>query len=75
MFRNFDVRNGPDRTMIYLTLFAQQCLVKLEKIEDKNNALKELRALATKTFVIPGENGFPLTGLFVAPATKQESGM
>ncbi len=36
LFRNFDVRNGPDKTMIYLTLFAQACLVKCEKIEDKN---------------------------------------
>jgi actin related protein 2/3 complex subunit 3 len=34
-FRNFDVRNSGDRTLIYLTLYVQQCLVKLEKIEDK----------------------------------------
>ena len=34
-FRNFDVRNSGDRTLIYLTLYTHQCLVKLEKIEDK----------------------------------------
>ena len=34
-FRNFDVRGGADRTLIYLTLYTQQCLVKCEKIEDK----------------------------------------
>ena len=36
LFRNFDVRGGADRTLIYLTLFASQCLVKTEKIEDKS---------------------------------------
>jgi actin related protein 2/3 complex subunit 3 len=36
LFRNFDVRGGADKTLIYLTLHAVQCLVKLEKIEDKN---------------------------------------
>ena len=34
-FRNFDVRGPADRTMIYLTLYAHQCLVKCEKIEDR----------------------------------------
>lgn len=34
-FRNFDVRGAPDRTLIYLTLFVHQCLVKCEKIEDR----------------------------------------
>lgn len=90
-FRNFDVRSGPDKTMIYLTLFAQQCLVKCERIEDRNSgavlwgvliwsvwtsliAIKELRAMATKQFVIPGENGWPLGTLFAAPANRQEAG-
>jgi actin related protein 2/3 complex subunit 3 len=36
LFRNFEVRGGADKTLIYLTLHAVQCLVKLEKIEDKN---------------------------------------
>jgi hypothetical protein len=42
MFRNFDVRGSADRTLIYLTLFASQCLVKMEKIEEKSTgALKD----------------------------------
>ena len=36
LFRNFEVRGAADRTMIYLTLFACQLLVKAEKFEDKN---------------------------------------
>lgn len=35
LFRNFEVRSGADKTLIYLTLFTVQCLVKCEKIEDK----------------------------------------
>jgi actin related protein 2/3 complex, subunit 3 len=36
LFRNFEVKGSADRTMIYLTLFACQLLVRAEKIEDKN---------------------------------------
>ena len=32
LFRNFDVRGGADRSLIYLTLYTHQCLVKCEKI-------------------------------------------
>ena len=39
LFRNFDVRGGADRSMIYLTLFAVQCLVKCEKIEDRPSGM------------------------------------
>ena len=108
MFRNFDVRGGPDKTMIYLTLFAHACLVKCERIEDKNQgrgfieldmfaimfiiiytilhtnfdfsllyvhvAIKDLRAMATKQFAIPGESGWPLGGLFAAPEDRKEAG-
>ena len=35
LFRNFDVRGATDRTLIYLTLYTHQCLVKCEKIDDR----------------------------------------
>ena len=74
LFRNFDVKGGADRTMIYLTLHAVQCLVKCERIDDKFSALREMNILATKQFVCPGEPGWPLGGLFPAPKTKAEGG-
>jgi hypothetical protein len=40
LFRNFDVRTSADRTLIYLTMFTVFCLVKCEKIEDKNAGTK-----------------------------------
>ncbi len=42
LFRNFDVRGGADKTLIYLTLHAVQCLVKLEKIEDKGTGMIQI---------------------------------
>ena len=75
LFRNFDVRGGADRTLIYLTLYTVQCLVKCEKIEDKPTALREMKNLATKTFLCPGDVGWPLGGLFPAPKNKAETGM
>ena len=74
MFRNFDVRGGPDKTLVYLTLFAHACLVKCERITDKNQAIKDLRAMAGKQFAIPGESGWPLGGLFAPPADRKEGG-
>lgn len=35
LFRNFEVKGSADRTLIYLTLHAAQCLVKCERIDDK----------------------------------------
>ena len=74
LFRNFDVRGGADRTLIYLTLYAVQCLVKCEKIEDKPTAIREMKNLALKTFLCPGDPGWPLGGLFPPPRSKAESG-
>jgi hypothetical protein len=39
LFRNFDVRGGADRTLIYLTMHIVQCLVKCERIEDKPSGM------------------------------------
>ncbi len=73
LFRNFFINGGADRTLIYLTLHAVQCLVRLEKIDDKATALRELRTLSKdKPFSIPGEGGFPLNGMFPAAANKAE---
>lgn len=73
LFRNFEVKGGADRTLIYLTLHVVQCLVKCERIEDKNSALRELRALSTKQFAIPGDPaGWPLGGMFPTPTSKAE---
>lgn len=32
LFKNFDVQGGADRTLIYLTLYLQSCMVACEKV-------------------------------------------
>ncbi len=63
-FRNFEIKGGADRTLIYLTLHAVQVLVKMEKIEDKTTAIREIKLMSTKQFPIPGEATWVLGGLF-----------
>lgn len=73
LFRNFDVKNGADRSLIYLTLYACQCLVRCEKIDDKPTALRELKELSRKQFAIPGDSNWPLGNLYPQPANRSES--
>ena len=83
LFRNFMIEGGADRTLIYLTLHTVQLLVKLERIDDKNTAMRELRSLSRdKAFSAPGENGFVLGGLYgcllytsPSPRDKRQSRM
>ncbi len=73
LFRNFMIEGGADRTLIYLTLHTVQLLVKLERIDDKNTAMRELRSLSRdKPFSAPGENGFVLGGMYGTPGDKTE---
>ncbi len=76
LFRNYFINGPADRTLIYLTMHTVQLLVKLEKIDDKATALRELKTLSKdKPFAIPGETGFPLNGMYPAAASKAEGDM
>ena len=50
-FRNFPVTTSVDRTLIYMTLYLQQCLVKCEKITGNRLAFKKVKK--TSIFDIP----------------------
>lgn len=52
LFRNFEVKGGADKTLIYLTLHAVQCLVKCEKIEDKNSGMNDGIKVITASFSV-----------------------
>mmetsp|Transcript_21761 Transcript_21761/g.65221 ORF Transcript_21761/g.65221 Transcript_21761/m.65221 type:complete len:174 (+) Transcript_21761:185-706(+) len=72
LFRNFDVKGGADRTLIYLTLSMQQCIKECERFKTKPEAEKALHALIIKQFPVPGGPGWSLGGMFPAPADIQE---
>lgn len=72
LFRNFHVDGGADRTLIYLTLFTAMCLKEMERVDKKDQAIRDLRNIAIRQFSIPGDAGWPLGGLFPAPARREE---
>jgi len=58
-----------------ITPTATEFILLFSMFVSERTAIRELRALSTKPFAVPGEAGFPLGGLFPAPANKTESGM
>lgn len=75
LFRNFEVRGGADRVLIYLSLFIHQVLKKAEKIPTKAEALKQIMPLASGSHVMPGEPSWPLGTLLPSAKSASELGM
>eukprot|EP00943_MAST-04B_sp_MAST-4B-sp1_P001510 g1510.t1 len=71
-FSNFDVKGGSDRLLIYLTLYAAQCIKRCQKVTTKQEGEKVLYNLANESFAIPGQSGWKLGGFFAAPKTAKE---
>ena len=71
-FSTFDVKGGSDRLLIYLTLYAAQCIKRCQKIKNKKEGEKILYNLANESFAIPGQNGWKLGGYFATPKTSKE---
>jgi len=66
-FKNYEIKGTADRLMIYLTLYATDCIVKLQKSPSKNQAMKDMYSLAISRFSLPGEAGFPLNAVYARP--------
>ncbi|KAM3936939.1 actin-related protein 2/3 complex subunit 3 [Leptodactylus fuscus] len=71
-FKNYEIKNEADRTLIYITLYISECLKKLQKCNSKGQGEKEMYTLGITNFPIPGEPGFPLNAMYVKPSSKQE---
>jgi len=71
-FRNYEIKSPADRTLIYITLYIQECLKKLTRAGSKNEAHKEMYSLAVQPFDIPGEPGFVLNAMYGKPANRSE---
>ncbi|KAJ3129263.1 AMP deaminase [Nowakowskiella sp. JEL0407] len=73
-FRNFEIKGGGDRILIYLTLYISECLVKLAKSSNvgQAEAVRILSTHAVGNFAVPGDAGFPLNSLFEKPATRND---
>ncbi|KAM8797869.1 actin-related protein 2/3 complex subunit 3 [Patagioenas fasciata] len=71
-FKNYEIKNEADRTLIYVTLYISECLKKLQKCNSKGQGEKEMYTLGITNFPIPGEPGFPLNAIYAKPGNKQE---
>ncbi|XP_039271969.1 actin-related protein 2/3 complex subunit 3-like [Styela clava] len=72
-FRNYDIKGDADRTLIYVTLYLQQCLKKLQRTTTKEQGRKEMYSLAVSPFDIPGDPGFPLNAMYAKPQSRQDA--
>jgi actin related protein 2/3 complex subunit 3 len=76
-FRNFEIKGGADRLLIYLILFISQCLTIIASARvpmSQNEAIKQLSTTAVDQFHLPGDAGFPLNNLYQPPANRMEAG-
>lgn len=74
LFYEFSAEGGADKVLAYLTLFIQQCLVRLDaKGKNKEAGQKLMFELSREQFPLPGESGWPLGGQFPAPKSRAES--
>ncbi|XP_041079265.1 actin-related protein 2/3 complex subunit 3-like [Polyodon spathula] len=71
-FKNYEIKNEADRTLIYVTLYISECLKKLQKCNSRSQGEKEMYTLGITNFPMPGEPGFPLNGMYAKPTNKQE---
>uniref|UniRef100_A0AAZ3SQQ8 Actin related protein 2/3 complex, subunit 3 n=1 Tax=Oncorhynchus tshawytscha TaxID=74940 RepID=A0AAZ3SQQ8_ONCTS len=71
-FKNYEIKNEADRTLIYVTLYISECLKKLQKCSSRGQGEKEMYTLGITNFPIPGEPGFPLNAMYAKPSNKQE---
>jgi len=74
LYKKYEITNGAaDRLLVYLTLVVSQALRALENCKTKAEGVRAMHNLSIEQFTIPGDPGFPLTGLFAPPANREEA--
>ncbi|KAH7429045.1 hypothetical protein KP509_09G028300 [Ceratopteris richardii] len=71
-FRKFDVKSSADKLLVYLTLYINMTLKRVENCKTEAEGTKAVITLGLEEFPIPGEPGFSLGGLFTAPSSQEE---
>lgn len=74
LFRKFEVKGPADKLLVYLTLYINMALKRIEACKTEADGVKAIISLGLEKFPLPGEPGFPLSGLFTSPKTKEEGG-
>uniref|UniRef100_A0A2R8ZAZ0 Actin-related protein 2/3 complex subunit 3 n=1 Tax=Pan paniscus TaxID=9597 RepID=A0A2R8ZAZ0_PANPA len=71
-FKNYEIKNEADRTLIYIPLYISECLKKLQKCNSRSQGEKEMYTQGINNFPIPGEPSFPLNEDEVMRACLQQ---
>ncbi|KAK8670265.1 hypothetical protein V6N13_105023 [Hibiscus sabdariffa] len=66
-FRNFDIKSPTYKLLIYLTFYINVALKRLEGCRTLAEGTKAIINLDLEDVPVPGELGFPFSGLFVLP--------
>ena len=73
-FSTFDFQGAADRTLVMLTVFISECIIKAARTKSKDDGTKLLYGLGVeKNFAIPGEKGWYLGGHMPDPQTREEA--
>ncbi|KAF3320391.1 Actin-related protein 2/3 complex subunit 3 [Carex littledalei] len=73
-FRNFDIQSPSDKLLIYLTLYINLALKRLEGCRTLAVGTKAIINLGLEKVSVPGEPGFSFPGLFALPQSEDEAG-
>ncbi|CAH9107080.1 unnamed protein product [Cuscuta europaea] len=72
-FKNFDIQSSADKLLIYLTLYINVALKRLEGCRTSAEGTKAIINLGLEKVPVPGEAGFPFPGLFSSPQSHKEA--
>lgn len=72
-FRKFEVKSPADKLLIYMTLYINMALKRIENCRTEAEGTKAIINLGLERFPIPGEPGFALGGLFTPPKSQHEA--
>ncbi|GJP51739.1 hypothetical protein CLOM_g10885 [Closterium sp. NIES-68] len=73
LFRRFDIRGPADKLLVYLTLYINMALKRIDSCPSEAEGIRLLINLGLEPFPIPGDPGFPLAGLFATPTSRLEA--
>ena len=72
-FKSYEVKGNADRVLIYLTLYIQECLKKIQRCQSKNEGSSQLQTLAVSNFDLPGDPKFPLNAFYEKPSGRGDA--
>lgn len=76
LFKSFEIEGPADNSLIYITLYIQQCLLRVQKLKlmTKDAVEKQFFTLSQEKFAAPGDDDFAMGSFFAKAkdATKEK---